>query len=53
MLEDQLGEEVYKVGEDLPIPLKTSLDPEAIPGKRSDSSAQQLHGTYSSRHASW
>jgi len=32
MLEDQLGEEVYKVGEDLPIPLKTSLDPEAIPG---------------------
>ena len=32
MLEDQLGEEVYKVGEDLPIPLPLSLDPEAIPG---------------------
>ena len=32
MIEGQLGEEIYKAGDDLPIPLKVSLDPEAIPG---------------------
>jgi type III pantothenate kinase len=32
VLEDQLGEEVYRVGEDLPVPIGLALDPEATPG---------------------
>ena len=32
VLEDQLGEEVYHIGEDLPIPIGLALDPEATPG---------------------
>ena len=32
VLEDQIGEEIYLVGEDLPVPIGMALDPEATPG---------------------
>lgn len=32
VIEDQLSEEVYRVGEDMPIPIGLALDPEATPG---------------------
>jgi type III pantothenate kinase len=32
VIEDQIGEEVYRVGQDLPVPIKMALDPEATPG---------------------
>jgi type III pantothenate kinase len=32
VIEDQLGEEVFKVGEDLPVPIGLSLDPESTTG---------------------
>ena len=32
VLEDQIGEEVYRVGDDLPVPIPLALDPEATPG---------------------
>ena len=32
VLEDQLGEEVYELGTDLPVPIGVALDPEATPG---------------------
>lgn len=32
VLEDQLGEQVYRVGKDLPVPIGLALDPEATPG---------------------
>ena len=32
VIEDQLGEEVYELGTDLPVPIGLALDPEATPG---------------------
>jgi len=32
VIEDQTGEEVYVVGDDLPVPIGIALDPEATPG---------------------
>ncbi|MCH2144279.1 MAG: type III pantothenate kinase [Phycisphaerales bacterium] len=32
VLEDQIGEEIYMVGDDLPVPIGVALDPEATPG---------------------
>lgn len=32
VLEDQIGEEVYRIGDDLPVPIALALDPEATPG---------------------
>lgn len=32
VIEDQTGEEVYNVGDDLPVPIGIALDPEATPG---------------------
>ncbi len=32
VIEDQLGEEVYELGSDLPVPIGVALDPEATPG---------------------
>ena len=32
VLEDQIGEEVYLIGDDLPVPIGVALDPEATPG---------------------
>ena len=32
VIEDQLGDEVYEVGSDIPVPIGLALDPEATPG---------------------
>ncbi len=32
MLADQLGEEIYRIGESMPVPIGTCLDPAATPG---------------------
>jgi type III pantothenate kinase len=32
VIEDQIGEEVYRIGQDLPVPITMALDPEATPG---------------------
>lgn len=32
LIEDQVGEEAYRVGDDIPVPIGLALDPEATPG---------------------